>query len=178
MGNPDEHFVQLLSQHDRMLRAFILAIGGRPDLVDDVMQETAVILWRRRHDYEPQRPFSAWARGIARLVAWDAMRRLQRQPASWDNTVLDSIESAFADLDNTMPNADVRLEALEHCRRQLQPQQRTLLHRRYGLNESDANIAAATDRSIAAIHKALVRIRAALRRCVEQRLAHETGNQQ
>ena len=73
-------------------------------------------------------------------------------------------------LDRDQTAGDVRLEALERCRQQLPEAQRHILHRRYGQDQSDHHIAEETGRSVAAIHKTLVRIRAALRRCVEQRL--------
>ena len=96
MPVPEEQFIQLLSQHDRAMRAFILALTGRIEVVDDIMQETSAVLWRRRQDYDASRSFAAWARGIARLIAWDQLRRQQRQPISRDHQVLDAIEDAFS----------------------------------------------------------------------------------
>lgn len=174
MPDPDEAIVRLLSQHDRGIRAFVLALSGQPGLIDDIVQEVAVVVWRRRHDYDSHQSFGAWARGIARLVTLDSLRRERKRPLAVDSAALDAIESSFAAHEQAGATPDQRLEALERCRERLGAAQRDLLRRRYQDDQSDHAIAEATGRSLAAIHKALVRIRQSLRRCVEQRLGTES----
>jgi RNA polymerase sigma-70 factor (ECF subfamily) len=166
----DAQFVQQLSAADRGLRAFAMALTGRPDLVDDIIQESVAVLWRRRADYDVERPFGAWARGVVRLVCLQTLRQVHRSPVLLDERSLDAVQSAFDAMDGASRQDDVRLEALEACRKALSDRHKDLLHRRYHAGESDAAIAEAIGRTVAAVHKALVRLRRSLKRCVEERL--------
>src|SRR5271169_7060663 len=49
--------------------------GVRPDLMDDVVQETLFTVHRARQTYDPNRSFTAWLRIIAQRRAIDGLRR-------------------------------------------------------------------------------------------------------
>ena len=170
MPDADEDIIRLLSHHDRGIRAFVLAITGRADVVDDIVQDVAAVVWRRRADFDPERSFGAWARGIARMATMEALRKERRRPLALEHAALDAIESAFAQHDAGAHAANERLDALEHCRGRLSAAHRELLRQRYQNEWSDAQIAEETGRSEAAVTKALVRIRRALRQCIQSRL--------
>ncbi|MFZ0152478.1 MAG: RNA polymerase sigma factor [Xanthobacteraceae bacterium] len=55
--------------------------GIRPDLIDDVVQETLLAVHRARQTYDPNRSFTAWLRTIARRRAIDGLRRVGRTRA-------------------------------------------------------------------------------------------------
>ena len=48
--------------------------GIRPDLIDDVVQETLLTVHRARQTYDPNRSFTAWLRTIAQRRAIDGLR--------------------------------------------------------------------------------------------------------
>jgi RNA polymerase sigma factor (sigma-70 family) len=50
--------------------------GIRPDLIDDVVQETLLTVHRARQTYDPNRSFTAWLRIIAQRRAIDGLRRI------------------------------------------------------------------------------------------------------
>src|SRR5260370_32884657 len=52
--------------------------GIRPDLIDDVVQETLLTIHRARQTYDPNRSFTAWLRTIAQRRAIDGLRRTGR----------------------------------------------------------------------------------------------------
>src|SRR4029077_7762770 len=52
--------------------------GIRPDLIDDVVQETLLTVHRARQTYDPNRSFTAWLRTIAQRRAIDGLRRTGR----------------------------------------------------------------------------------------------------
>jgi RNA polymerase sigma factor (sigma-70 family) len=52
--------------------------GIRPDLIDDVVQETLLTVHRARQTYDPNRSFTAWLRTIAQRRAIDGLRRVGR----------------------------------------------------------------------------------------------------
>src|SRR5271156_2922152 len=52
--------------------------GIRPDLIDDVVQETLLTVHQARQTYDPNRSFTAWLRTIAQRRAIDGRRRVAR----------------------------------------------------------------------------------------------------
>src|SRR5260370_37500715 len=52
--------------------------GTRPDLIDDVVQETLLTVHRARQTYDPNRSFTAWLRTIAQRRGIDVLRRVGR----------------------------------------------------------------------------------------------------
>jgi RNA polymerase sigma-70 factor (ECF subfamily) len=52
--------------------------GIRPDLIDDVVQETLLTVHRARQTYDPNRSFTAWLRTIAQRRTIDGLRRTGR----------------------------------------------------------------------------------------------------
>ena len=52
-----------------------------PDQVDDVIQETLLAVHRKRHTYDPSRPFPPWFVAIARFKWLDRLREAYRVEA-------------------------------------------------------------------------------------------------
>jgi hypothetical protein len=64
--NNDNHerFTRLLLESEPvMLRSILVVVPNRAD-AREIMQETAVALWRQFASYDPGRPFVNWAMGV------------------------------------------------------------------------------------------------------------------
>ena len=61
MADPDKEFARLLTNHDRELRRYISLFVSRRDDVEEVLQQTAIMLWEKFAEYDPQREFLPWA---------------------------------------------------------------------------------------------------------------------
>ena len=61
-----------------MLRSVLVMVPNRTD-ARDILQETAVALWRQFDSYDPQRPFVNWAMGFARIETRRFLARAQRR---------------------------------------------------------------------------------------------------
>jgi RNA polymerase sigma-70 factor (ECF subfamily) len=48
----EESYVKLLTDHQPVIRAFILSLLPGAPGIDDVIQETKAVLWRKRADFE------------------------------------------------------------------------------------------------------------------------------
>ena len=66
-----EEFVRLFVAHEGRLRAFIRALLPTWADVDEVMQETSLVAWRKFARFERGTNFMAWAATIARFEALD-----------------------------------------------------------------------------------------------------------
>lgn len=169
MHRQDE-FLKLLLTHQTGLKAFIGAVVLDRHWRDDVFQEVAVTLWQQLDTYDWDRPFGAWARGIAARKILQLRDQNARFP-----TVLspETMQAVLAEFDATDAPAPARVDALRGCLQDLPAHARQLLALRYERNLSCTTIAAETGRSVAAVYQTLSRVRARLEECIRQRLAHE-----
>ena len=60
-----EHFLRLFLQVERELLRYVMALVPNVSDARDVVQETAIALWQKFDQYDPERPFVAWASRFA-----------------------------------------------------------------------------------------------------------------
>ncbi|MBE3134387.1 MAG: sigma-70 family RNA polymerase sigma factor, partial [Acidobacteria bacterium] len=77
-----EDVEQLLVAFAPRVYGLLLRMVGRPDVAEDLVQETALRVVRRLDTYRPEGKFQAWIFCIAVNLARDWMRRQPRTPAS------------------------------------------------------------------------------------------------
>ncbi|MCQ8184607.1 sigma-70 family RNA polymerase sigma factor [Parvularcula maris] len=70
-------YQEVLKACDAWLRIF-LARRVAPDAVEDVAQEALMALHKKRHTYDPTKPFAPWFVAIARYKWLDKLRRHYR----------------------------------------------------------------------------------------------------
>lgn len=143
------------------------------DAVEDAFQDTFLVVSRRAADFERDRDFGAWVRGIARNLALKRRSALQRTRTVDPQAFADALDLAYgeAELADDPTGEDVR--HLTSCLQRLGGQQRDLLDLRYGQGRSMADLATATGRTERAIQVALSRLRAVLHDCISrQRRVH------
>lgn len=139
---------------------------------DDVLQETAVAVIEAFDRYDPERPFVAWAMGIAQNQVRLYFRRLHRDRLVFDDELLVQLAAAFEETSRAEAQP---LGHLRGCLDQLEGRSRELCDLRYGRDLKPAAIASALGMSANAVAKALQRIRDQLRACIERKSALEGG---
>ena len=73
-----EMLVRLLSRHQEQLFRYIFALLPHEEDARDVLQETSVALYRKFDDYDPDKPFLAWAYSFAFLEILKQRERNRR----------------------------------------------------------------------------------------------------
>lgn len=66
---------ELIEQYQHRLMRYLTAMTGRPDLAEDIFQETWIRVLERGHQYDDRGSFDAWLFTIARNRALDYFRR-------------------------------------------------------------------------------------------------------
>lgn len=158
----------LACQHD--LRAYLAAGLRAWDQVDDLMQELAAVLWSKFAEYDPERPFRAWALGIARNLLYQHYDRCRRRQRLLSHEALEALEQACRELPEDF---DRERHALRDCLATLGERARELVRLRYDLDLGVDQMAERTGSSFEAVKKALVRIRRQLADCCSRRLGTE-----
>lgn len=162
-----DQFLKLFLQHQSDLRAFIGAVVRNRAVRDDLLQETALVLWKEFERYDRSRPFGAWARGIATKKLLQRLDRGEPRAASLPEAAVPAILAAF---DRSEGPAEARRDALQSCLDEITERSRRLVKLRYEQGYAVARLAQETGRSTEAIYKALARIRNTLRECIDRRL--------
>lgn len=165
-----EAFVRLLTRHERDLYRYIVSlmpVGGEPD---DVMQETATLLWKKFSDYDRERPFLPWAMRFAYFEVLKQRKRLGKSRLIFSEELLATIASDYA---SEEPALRSRRRALESCLAKLPAGDRDLLRRRYASRSTMAELAAEVGRSVHKLYYALERIRENLMLCVDRAMRKE-----
>lgn len=164
----NEQFLKLFLRHQGDLKAFIASLVRDRAAVEDLFQEASLALWQGFASYDPDRPFGAWARGVAAkkvLQAWEKTRRL---PKLFSPEALQAVLEAY---DRTEASALPQLEGLKECVDRLPERSRHLLDLRYRRSLKLGEIAREANSTLDAVHKLLSRIRQALQECMKRRLA-------
>jgi RNA polymerase sigma-70 factor (ECF subfamily) len=172
MDIPDlqQRFGEFFRLSQAPLRAFVLAVTRDEHRCDDILQEVSVVLWRRFADFDPTRPFLAWARGIAaNCILKDGERRRRALPALSPEAIACIAQAESGADDGPSPRA----EALRRCLSALGERSRRLLALRYERGLGIEDLAKAVDTSVAAARKSLYRVRSKLLVCVHARLQRQ-----
>lgn len=135
---------------------------------DDVIQATSEYLARHFDDYEPGTSFTSWAVSVARYRVMELYRDRSRDRVVLTGDALDAIARVVPQM--TLEQTD-RAEALDQCMKHLGENQKRLLDLRYTQSLSPATIAERMGKSSNTVSAALLRVRKALRQCIEARLA-------
>jgi RNA polymerase sigma-70 factor (ECF subfamily) len=80
-GRDQEAFVRLFLQFAPKVKSYLIRQGLRPEVAEELAQETLVIVWRKADTFDPARAgAAAWIFTIARNLRIDALRR-ERHPS-------------------------------------------------------------------------------------------------
>jgi RNA polymerase sigma-70 factor (ECF subfamily) len=99
-------FGELVNQYKDSVYAFLLRFLHRPDLVDDVFQETFIQLFVSRNTFDPSRPLRPWLFTIAANKAKDALRRRQRADSTNLGSMCDGDDYSIDDVLDALGHDD------------------------------------------------------------------------
>jgi RNA polymerase sigma-70 factor (ECF subfamily) len=169
----DDEFVKLLTDHQAVIRAFIISLLPGAPGVDDVIQETNVVLWKKREDFTMGTNFRAWAITVARFQTMVHIRELKKR--HWV-TLDEDVTGLMADDIERIADAvteERRVAVLLDCMAKLRSADHDLLMERYWSKTRLLDFAVITGRSLAALKVRLFRLRTILKRCIEENLTTE-----
>lgn len=162
--DPQATFLRLLLSSERELFRYVSALVPNIGDAEEIVQQTAVVLWSKFDEYDPQQPFTPWACRFAINIVKQWLARRKKWQSLLDENLAEELASRRAEL---RPQFESRLRQLDACLEKLPVEQRTIVDGYYFQRQTVETIAAQTRRSAEAIYKSLQRIRSAMRRCIE-----------
>jgi RNA polymerase sigma-70 factor (ECF subfamily) len=170
MDESTRHVTRFWTLAQPKVSAFVTSVVRDFHDRDDIVQDIAVAVFESFDSYDSDRPFVAWAMGVARNQVRLYLRRCQRDRLVFDPATIECLEAAFTGV----PAGESReLDFLQDCIRELDGRGRQLCELRYQKRLKPAAISQAIGMAGTAVRKALQRIREQLRSCVQKRAVAE-----
>lgn len=162
-GDVQQRFLSLFTTNYDAIFAYVMVLTQDQGDAEEVMQETALALWREFDRYDPRLEFRPWARKFALTE----VRRFRRgRPALTLSPEV--IELLAADTERLTPEIDRQRERLAGCLGRLRPADRQLIELYYQPQQQARDLARQRGVTIHAIYKTIKRIRRQLLDCVRR----------
>jgi RNA polymerase sigma-70 factor, ECF subfamily len=162
-----ELLVRLLIRHQEELFRYIFSLLPHQEDARDALQETCVALYRKFADYDPAKPFLAWAYGFAYL---EVLKQRERACRGGRHLREDLVELLARERQQQEADLHTRLQALEGCLKDLPPGDRELIHQRYTVGCPIDELVERLGTSRRTLFRNLDRIRRTLFDCINRRL--------
>ena len=168
VDNNENHVDLELAKVQLRLFNLICKLTGDAASSEDILQNVNVAMWKKRHEYDPARPFYTWACAFAKVEVLRHRKSLAREKRLFSDLFFEEMANRLAKPD---PEAARRLAFLEQCRRELSGNLRNMLDWFYGDRLPVADIAKRLGRKDASVTNSLYYARHLLRLCVEGKIA-------
>lgn len=168
-----EQFVRLFTACERRIRAFVRRIVPTQPDADDVMQEVAMVLWRKFDTFRTDGDFLAWAIGIAKfeVLAW---RRDKARDREWLGGALIEILADESIADESRLGR--QRESLAGCLERLSAAHRELLLAAYRPGARIQDVALQSGRSVGGFYQWLHRMKRMLLDCVRAQMSKKASS--
>ncbi len=170
--SPDKHeqFVRLFTLHDMATKAYVRSGVHSWDDVNEIMQEVAIVAWRKFAELEDHSRFGKWLTLIARFEVLAFYRRKAR-----DRHVLsEELVAQILDEDEIrLDESQERQRVMQDCFNSLPKRHRELLTQIHGSGLSVIEVAARLGKSQAAIYQIVSRLRRSLNDCLRSKFIAE-----
>ena len=164
----NERFTRCWTRAQPVVAGYINSLVPDFHEAEDLLQNVAVVLLRKFAQYDPSKPFVAWAIGVARNEIMVMKRRHARSPLCYRSEIMDAVADAYAEL---APELEKRAGALRRCMERIRGRAWEMIRLMYGEALKPRQIAGRLGLSSGAVRTALSRARAELQKCTDRQLS-------
>jgi RNA polymerase sigma-70 factor (ECF subfamily) len=177
LNGDEEAFTEILRLHQARIRAYLGRYTRDNHVVDDLAQDVFLRAYRSLDTYRFSSRLSTWLIGIAKHTALTYLRnearhqqrlarRFQAEFAEWRAELVGAETK-------TDEETDGEIRALMECLKELPDGNAELVRRHYFRGDSIKSIGRSIGKRGGALRMMLLRIREALRSCIELRLSRQ-----
>lgn len=165
-----DRFLRLFLEHEDSLRLFLRANLFDAEEVREVMQDVAVVLWRKFDDTMDSDSFRRWSIGVARLEVLNLRRRYSRDRHVFGDRVTELLADS---IEAESEKHSAERTALNSCLEKLTRKQRLLIDTAYAPQSRIDKLAEEMGVTAMSVYKRLHRIRQQLLVCIQKRVARD-----
>lgn len=170
-------FSKLVLLHQGRIRGYVGRHVRQIDVADDLAQEVFLDAFRNLRNYRGEVALNQWLYGVARNCVLEHLRsegrRRLRETRSLGAHLLRGRLQRVEEDKGSAEGKEREISALQQCMKGLPPDRARLLEEFYFEDSSAVEMAQRRDWKDSRIRKALLRIRQALRECMDRKLAPE-----
>lgn len=165
-----DKFLRFFMEQEDSLRVFVRSMLFSQEEEREVMQEVAVVLWRKFDAGMESEAFCRWAFGVARMEVMAFRRGRARDRHTFGDEVFELLGQMALEQSDEL---EAERRALGTCLQRLREDQRQLVQAAYAPGVKIDDLAAQLGRTAMALYKTLHRIRLTLMDCTRRVLARE-----
>ena len=166
----DGQFVELLTLSQGRLEVLAMALVRPRSDADDVLQNASITLWEKRSEFDADRKFFPWASGVVMIEVLRYRQKKAKDKLIFDEALINTLSTEYVDQADEL---DLRRQLLPYCIAKLSDSDRELLEDRYSANVTPKKMSEQRNQPLPTLYSAMARIRVALFRCIETKLAQQ-----
>jgi RNA polymerase sigma-70 factor, ECF subfamily len=170
-----DQFMRLLVRHQGRLYQYVRMLMPRGRDVEDVLQQTFLVMWQKFDSSCSELSFYTWATRVAYLEVLKARGRGHRDLPLLDREILEKIVAEESEEPEFLASLKSLLEA---CLDRLAPDDRELIERRYQPGVLVQVLAENLGRPVNSVSKSLGRIRRTLWKCINEASSDHAGGRE
>lgn len=177
MGEKKDHsskIQQLVKMHVGWVYTLGMKYAPSPDVANDIAQQVFLEFLKKESTWDLSADVRPLLAEITRLVAKRFWQERCRQMAPEMRELAEHVRRLAEDREFA-PIQDEERDALVRCLGRLPERSRHLIRTRYYLGANSSEIAGRLDMTPGAVRRALFRLRAKLRECVDRQLGYAHG---
>jgi RNA polymerase sigma-70 factor (ECF subfamily) len=169
LGGERDAYRAVVKEYGAVVRAALAAHLSTPDVVEDLAQETFIAAYEHLGDFDPEKDFGAWIKGIARNKLLMHLRRAYQHGSAIEKLRAAAAQEVWEDVGRACERDDRRsFERLRGCFDKLPQRLMDALRARYFEQLSVSAIANRNRSSATAVSSLLFRGRKELQSCMER----------
>lgn len=160
-------FVKLLTANHARIYAYIISLVPNDSDADDIMQETASLMWENFGKFEPGTNFVSWAVTVAKFQILNYRKRHKQSRLFLSDRAYDLL---ISETERLQEEGQDRLQALRDCLKKLSGKDQQFIRMRYYEGASARIVAQKVGTSIDAVYRYGARLNHLLLSCVRRSL--------
>ncbi len=165
-------FEILMHENSAMLLTYIRSVAGSKHAVEDIFQETMITAWKKLGEFDRDKVFGAWLRGIAKNHALNYYRKSKRDMLMCNSEILDYVDDQVHHIDSLNGDTwDEKTEALHRCIEELPSIYQQVIRLRYLEEMKTSQVNNEIDISKENLKKRLQRAKQKLLDCMKAKFA-------
>ena len=164
-------FLGHMLRSQRSIRNYIFSLHPRAQDLDDLVQQTALTLWREFEKFDSTREFLPWALRVSYFEVLRFRKKQSRDRLVFSDDFIELLSTEFSEEASSGPHR----QALDACLAKLDAKSREVLLARYTENVTVSSLAAKHRTSVHRLYHMLDSARSSLVACVRRQI-HMTGD--
>lgn len=161
-------FIKLYLANERRIYGYVRALVPNWSDVDDIIQETAAVMWSKFDQFEKGTNFSAWALKISYNQVLNYRKMKKKNRFYFNDETLELLAEKSA---NKTRNIDERLATLQQCLKKLKINELSLIQMRYEPGSSTKAVSRQTGKELHVLYRLFNKIHTKLLLCIRRTLA-------